>query len=102
MRRPWRNASRHAEATPEPFNPRPHGTWLVVRDSLSRVVETSALEPNADLRVALTTAREARIAQRGITRPSGHSWRSSSARARACATGWVSRRARHRRSGSGG
>jgi len=84
---------RHA---PEPFNPGPHGTWLVVRDSLSRVVETSALNR---MRICAWRWRPpVRLGLRngGIARPSGHSWRSSSARARACATGWVSSRVRHR------
>jgi len=36
---------------------------LVVRDRLSQVVTSTPLEPYADLRAALTAAREARIAQ---------------------------------------
>jgi hypothetical protein len=35
----------------------------VVRDRLSQVVESTPLEPDADLRGALTAAREARIAE---------------------------------------
>ncbi len=48
---------------PEPLKPRSEATWLVVRDRLSRVVTSTPLEPYADLRAALTAAREARIAE---------------------------------------
>ena len=47
---------------PEPLKPRPQPTWRVVRDRLSQVVESTPLEPYADLRAVLTAAREARIA----------------------------------------
>ena len=49
---------------PEPLKPRSQATWLVVRDRLNQVVESTPLEPYADLRAVLTAAREARIAQR--------------------------------------
>lgn len=48
---------------PEPLKPTPEPTWLVVRDRLSRVVMSTPLEPNADLRAVLTEARDARIAE---------------------------------------
>ena len=48
---------------PEPLKPRSDATWLVVRDRLSQVVESTPLEPSADLRAVLTAAREARIAE---------------------------------------
>jgi hypothetical protein len=47
---------------PEPLKSRSQPTWLVVRDRLSQVVESTPLEPLADLRAVLTAAREARIA----------------------------------------
>jgi hypothetical protein len=47
---------------PEPFKPRREPTWVVVRDRLSRVVQSAPLEPYADLKAALTAARSARIA----------------------------------------
>jgi len=46
---------------PEPFKPRRDPTWLVVRDALSRVIESSPLEPYANLREVLTAARPARV-----------------------------------------
>ena len=48
---------------PEPLKPRSEATWLVVRNRLSQVVESTPLEPYADLRAVLTAAREARIAE---------------------------------------
>jgi hypothetical protein len=47
---------------PEPFKPRRDRTWIVARDALSRVVASTPLEPNADLKAALMAARDARIA----------------------------------------
>ena len=58
MLRPMRKRSR-----PEPLKPRPQPTWRVVRNRLSQVVESTPLEPLADLRAVLTAAREARIAE---------------------------------------
>ena len=47
---------------PEPFKPRREPTWLVVRNTLSEVVECKPLEPYADLRGVLTAARAERVA----------------------------------------
>jgi hypothetical protein len=46
---------------PEPFKPRRDPTWVVVRDSLSQVVQITPLEAYADLKAALAGARSARI-----------------------------------------
>lgn len=47
---------------PEPFQPTSEPTWLVVRNQLSQVVESTALAPYTDLRAVLTAARQDRIA----------------------------------------
>ena len=48
---------------PEPLKPTPQPTWRVVRNRLSQVVESTPLEPVADLGAVLTAAREPRIAE---------------------------------------
>ena len=45
---------------PEPFKPTGNSTWLVVRNAHSEVLESTKLEPHADLHSALTAARAAR------------------------------------------
>jgi len=55
--------SMRRRSRPEPLKPRREATWLVVRDRLSQVVESTPLEPLVDLRAVLTAAREARIAE---------------------------------------
>ena len=47
---------------PEPFKSTRECTWLVVRNALSEVVESTKLTARADLLAALTGAREARLA----------------------------------------
>lgn len=56
--RPMRKRNR-----PEPLKPRAAPMWLVVRDRLSQVVESTPLELLADLRAVLTGTREARIGE---------------------------------------
>jgi hypothetical protein len=47
---------------PDPLAPVGAPTWIVVRDAVNTVIESTELAPETDLRVALTAAREARIA----------------------------------------
>src|SRR5690349_1560440 len=47
---------------PDPLQPASEPRWLVVRDRLSRVLESHELAPSTDLRAVLAEAREARIA----------------------------------------
>jgi hypothetical protein len=47
---------------PDPLAPVGAPIWLVVRDAVNTVIESTELAPETDLRVALTAAREARIA----------------------------------------
>ena len=48
-------------AAPDPLAPVNAPTWLVVRNGVGFVLETTELAPGADLRSVLMAAREARI-----------------------------------------
>jgi len=56
-----RHSSRK-RASPDPLLPVDAVTWLVVRNALSRMVESIELPPRSDLRAVLNAARDARMA----------------------------------------
>ncbi len=49
-------------SAPDPLAPRNARTWLVIRDRVSRVRESTELAPSADLRAVLSKAREDQLA----------------------------------------
>ena len=49
-------------AAPDPLKIVNAVTWLVVRDALSRIIESTELAPLTELHAVLTVARDARIA----------------------------------------
>jgi hypothetical protein len=55
-----RHSSRKRSA-PDPLAPVNTTTWLVVRNRMGFVLESSQVNPYTDLRATLTTARNARI-----------------------------------------
>jgi hypothetical protein len=56
-----RHTSRR-RSLPDPLAKVDAPTWLVVRDKVNAVIESTELVPGTDLRAVLTRAREARIA----------------------------------------
>ena len=62
MLAPMRHTSRKRSA-PDPLLPVDVTTWIVVRDRLSRVVESQELSARTDLRGVLNGERDARIAE---------------------------------------
>jgi hypothetical protein len=63
--REYDRAMRHTSrkrSLPDPLAPVGAPTWLVVRDAVNAVIESSELAPKTDLRAALTAARGARVA----------------------------------------
>jgi hypothetical protein len=49
-------------SSPDPLARAGAPTWLVVRNAVNAVLESTELVPETDLRAALTAARDARIA----------------------------------------
>ncbi len=56
-----RHTSRHRSA-PNPLAPRNAPTWLVVRDRIGGVIESTELAAGEDLRARLSAARDAKLA----------------------------------------
>src|ERR1700733_15345598 len=50
-------------SVPDPLAPIPYPTWLVVGDMLRNPLEVTKIEPHADIRAILNSAREAKTAE---------------------------------------